>query len=647
MWNTKAGRRVRRCSVALGSGLLVLASPGGARAEVLTGEVSGDRFGESVAWAGDVNGDGVQDFLIGAPGGRGAAGITGTVALYLGLPDGVPASPTLLLEGDVGGDEFGFAVSTAGDVDADGYDDFLVGAPSHDSAGLDAGRTYLFLGGSSPSATPSRSWDGDVSGALFGASLAGGFDFNGDGYRDFAVGAPRSNSGATRAGRVEIYLGSANPATITQPSKFAMNGDFANWGLGHSLDPAGDVNGDRFEDLVAGAPQLFDANSGRVVIWLGQGSTLSAPSRWVLQGEVAADRFGFSVSGAGDRDGDGYDDVLVGAPGHDSQGTDKGAAYVFPGGTTPDPGFDWKTVGATGGDSLGYAVDGGFDLDGDGLPELVAGAPGADDPATSAGEVRLFSGSSHPSRIPDRVFTPTAPQAGFEADDRAGSSVRFIGSANGDAYDDLLIGAPAGNTILGIPAGYVGIIPGDPQVTPVRLLDLSVERTLTGARIRWSLADADELSGLRVQSDRGSGWTPAHPGWLSPAERELEDRVTVVGPVVYRLEGLTRTGSIVILGARSLDEPETRRSGVLARENPFRSQLALVVALPAGPARVAVRDASGRSIRTLWEGEGAGETREFFWDGSDAQGRNVPSGVYFVTLESRTTRTAIKVLRIL
>jgi hypothetical protein len=558
----------------------------------------------------------------------------------------MPASPVFVLEGEVGGDEFGFAVSTAGDVNGDGYDDYLVGAPSHDSAGLDAGRAYLFLGGAIPSGTPAKSWDGDVSGARFGAAVTGGFDFNGDGYGDFAVGAPWSNSGATRAGRVEIYLGSASPATITQPPNFGMNGDFANWGLGYSLDPAGDVNGDGFEDLVAGAPQLFDSNPGRALIWLGQGSTLSPPSRRILVGEVAADRFGFSVSGAGDGNGDGYDEVVVGAPGHDSQGTDKGAVYLFPGGLTADPNFDWKTVGGTGEDSLGYAVDGGFDLDGDGIPDLVAGAPGADDPSSSAGQVQLFYGSSRPSQVPDRIFTPSSPQPGFEADDRAGSAVRFIRSANGDAYDDLLIGAPAGNTDLGIPAGYVEIVPGAPKVTPVRLLDLSVERTLLGARIRWSLADANELSGLRVQSDHGGGWVSVHPGWLSPAEQEFEDRTPVGKAVVYRLQGLTRTGSLVTLGTRSLDGPGTAHPGVLARGNPFRSRLELAAILPVGPARVAVWDAQGRTIRTLWEGNGTGETRDLTWDGSDARGRTMPSGVYFVVLESASTRTATKVLRL-
>src|SRR5262245_14405628 len=126
-------------TLSLGWTASALAGPG-----MLTGVEAGDSFGAAVTGVGDVNGDGIPDFLVGAPGARGAAGITGTVSLFLGNPDSVFTTPDLVIEGEVGGDAFGFAVSAAGDVDGDGYDDFLVGAPRADATAFDAGRVYLF-----------------------------------------------------------------------------------------------------------------------------------------------------------------------------------------------------------------------------------------------------------------------------------------------------------------------------------------------------------------------------------------------------------------------------------------------------------------------------------------------------------------------
>ena len=216
--------------------LLVSSAPAWGNLGMLTGEQSGDQFGRAVAAAGDVNGDGFADFLVGAPGGRGAGGVVGTVSLFLGAADSVFEPAAVVLEGETAGDEFGYAVASAGDVDNDGYDDFVIGAPGNDGSAFQAGRVYLFAGGAS-GVSFVDSWDGDLSGARFGLSVAGGFDFDNDGYDDFAAGAPESNQGATRAGLVKIYLGGSN-MSITQPTAYRLIGDQANWALGWSLDAA-------------------------------------------------------------------------------------------------------------------------------------------------------------------------------------------------------------------------------------------------------------------------------------------------------------------------------------------------------------------------------------------------------------------------
>src|SRR5262245_26267963 len=481
----------------------------------------GDSFGAGVPGAGEANGDGIRDFRVGATGARGAAGITGTVSLFLGTPVSVFATADLVIEGEVGGDAFGFAVSAAGDVDADGYDDFLVGAPRADATAFDAGRVYLFRGGTTVSAVPARFWDGDLAGARFGASVAGGFDFNHDGYMDFATGAPESNQDATRAGQVKIYLGASSVNGITQPTAFRFTGDQANWALGWSMHAAGDVDGDGYGDLIVGAPQPFDVNAGRAVIWFGQSSTVATPSRLVLSGEVGSDRFGYSVSGAGDRNHDSYDDVIVGAPAHDPQGFDKGAAYVFLGGFSVNAIADWKTIGAAALDSLGYAVDGGQDVDGDQISDLVIGAPGSDVTAVDSGEIRLFYGSNYPSTAADSVISPVAPDPGFESEDRFGAAVALCGPVSGGSASEVLAGAPYGNNATGTITGYVDLLPiSTESPVPVRLLSFFALRANGEAELRSQLEDTGLLAGVRLDVER--------PGvWVTPRSRRIAPDLVV------------------------------------------------------------------------------------------------------------------------
>ena len=612
---------------------------------MLTGIQSGDQFGRAVAAAGDVNGDGIADFLVGAPGGHGAAGVTGTVSLYLGAPDSVFEPPALVFEGETAGDEFGYAVAGAGDVDGDGYDDFVVGAPGNDGAAFQAGRVYLFAGGAS-GVSFVNSWDGDIAGARFGLAVAGGFDFDHDGYDDFAAGAPESNQGATRAGLVKIFLGGSN-MTVTQPTAYRFAGDQANWALGWSLDAAGDVDDDNYDDLIAGAPQPYDVNAGRAVIWFGQASSSNTPSRVVLIGETGFDRFGYSVSGAGDRNQDGYDDVLVGAPGHDSQGMDKGAAYVFHGGFNMNLFFDWRVDGLVAGDSLGYAVDGGADTDGDEASDIVIGAPGADNPSGESGEVRLYYGSSLPSTDADTVFVPVVPALGFESDDRLGAAVALAGAIAGGTRSAILAGAPMGNDVSGTITGYVDLFSGraSPPV-PVRLLSFDVVRTAAGAELRWDLEDAVLLSGLRLVTWRQGVETALHSGWLDPETRRYLDANPSQENARYGLWGLDRSGELLLLGYAHLGSPEPLLPRLFLANNPCRETLRVQATLPSGWGQVIVIDTQGRETRRLWEGQSLGETLELRWDGRDSGGREAAPGLYVVTLRGHGAVLTEKVIKL-
>jgi len=631
--------RIDRSRWAAALVLLACFTAGGARAatRTLSGQVAGDRFGGSVAYAGDVNGDGYDDFLVGIPGRNLAGEDAGEVDLYLGRFGVFPEVPDLILPGELAGDAFGAAVSSAGDINRDGYDDFLVGAPGSDTENLDSGRVYLFFGGATPDGVADASWGGDFPAAHFGAAVAGGFDFNGDHRPDFVVGAPNHNGAGLRAGRVTVFLGASG--SIAEAA-YTFDGDFPNWALGHSVDGAGDMNGDGFDEIIAGAPQPFDANSGRAIIWFGSSSTLGQPKRVVLTGEVGTDRFGWDVTGVGDLDGDSRDDVLVGAP---KQGFDNGAIYLYRGGAIVGPGFDWKATGAVGGDLLGTAVDGGFDINGDGTPDMVAGAPGTDDPKDTIGEIHVYYGSASPSVAGDRIEGPVAPNPDFSAGDAFGTTVRFIGSYNGDANAELLAGAPDGNAADGTEAGYVNFLTHADSFTPVRLLAFTAVAEDGAVELRWDLAETDALAGLRLEADRGSGYRPLHEGWLDAVQREYRDgESSLAGARRYRLTALDRGGSTLLLGETRVSTGTLRAS--LAR-NPFRGRAAIQVGAPAGFLRVDLWDVRGRRVARLWNGASSGAL-DLEWNGRDDLGRRAAPGIYFLRVVGAGETLHLRLVRL-
>src|SRR5262245_5620949 len=172
------------------------------------GEGLGDNFGAAVSSAGDVNGDGFSDWLVGDDGYNSHQG---RAYLYLGgknlSPNGTTA-PYLTFTGQNPNDHFGYSVASAGDVNGDGYSDVLVGALNYSASGVNAGRVYLYLGGPSMDNVPDLVLTGETTFSYFSTSMAAVGDLNGDGFGDFMVGAPGF---ASDRGRIYVYYGSAAP----------------------------------------------------------------------------------------------------------------------------------------------------------------------------------------------------------------------------------------------------------------------------------------------------------------------------------------------------------------------------------------------------------------------------------------------------
>lgn len=355
-----------------------------ATALTLSGAEEGAALGGALAGAGDVNGDGYDDVLIGASGmANGALAGAGQVTLHLGSPAGLDPTPSLTLSGSSAGEAFGAAVAGAGDVNGDGYGDVLIGADQHESGGYpECGRAAVYHGSAAGlDAGPTRTYTG-VYGSRLGGAVAGAGDVNGDGYDDVLIGAPGQWAGAVpEVGEVTLYHGSA--AGVGTATAWRLTGDEEGDNLGFALSPAGDLNADGYADVVVGADGSGAGgvpSAGAVLAFHGSASGLEPSPVRTLGGGAEGDHFGAAVSGGGDVDADGYDDVLVGAWAYSGLVNAGGQASLYLGyadddgdGVLGDLDCDDHDAGV--GAASAQAVDG--DGDGYGGPDTTLACPGA------------------------------------------------------------------------------------------------------------------------------------------------------------------------------------------------------------------------------------------------------------------------------
>jgi FG-GAP repeat len=347
----------------------------GALLHVFPEEIQGQAFGAAVAGAGDVNGDGFADIIVGARYDNTMGTFAGSASVFSGL-DG-----SLLHNffGDDPEDRLGAAVAGAGDVDGDGFDDVIVGSIFDNTVAFWAGSARVFSGFTGETL---HEFLGDSSFHLFGSSVAGAGDVNGDGTPDLIVGTQEDDTNGGNAGMARVFSGKDGSILFT------FLGDSAGDSLGLSVNGAGDVNGDGHADLIVGAPLADaaapDGGMARVLSGL-DGSVLLE-----FHGSGDGHHLGSFVSGLGDSDGDGLADLLVGAEFDDGgTGLAVGSARIYSG---ADGSVLKTVVGSQPGGRLGFAVAGAGDVDGDGLADLIVGAPYHDAAGWDTGRAEVYSG---------------------------------------------------------------------------------------------------------------------------------------------------------------------------------------------------------------------------------------------------------------
>ncbi len=392
----------------------------------LNGNVTGDRFGTTIASAGDVNGDGYADFLVGAPGSYQASDYPGKVYLFLGGAE--PGKPALELSGEAVGDRFGIALTSCGDINGDGYGDFAVGADKNDQGGIDAGKVYIYHGGKELDATPDITLTGERFNDWFGTALAGGSDINGDNVPDLLVGS--SYAGKKYSGIVYVFLGGAS---ITKPA-VVLEGEASGDSYGERVAMLGDVSGDGIDDFAVSSyyhNSSKQRNSGKVYIYQG-GPVISTKPWQTIEGKRPQANFGFALASAGDVNGDGMVDIAIGAPG-DGPNTE-GVVYLYLGGPViRDPAA--TIYGQNPKDLYGYDVCGG-NVDSDAYSDLIIGTPFADIGDYRSGRVEIFCGSETFDTINDFHIN------GNGADAQCGTALAYVPKFFGRKGGLYLIGSP-------------------------------------------------------------------------------------------------------------------------------------------------------------------------------------------------------------
>jgi hypothetical protein len=554
---------------------------------VINGIAAGDSLGVSVSDLGDINGDGIADLIIGAPGADPNGSSSGaSYVVFGGTTLGSNGSFDLssldgyngfVINGLATGDQLGFSVSGAGDVNGDGIADLVIGAPDNaPTSGTSS--SYVVFGGTTIGADGSldlASLNGSngfiTSFDKLGYSVSGAGDINRDGFDDVVIGVPDANDYETGAGYVVFgQAGSFDPvldlSTVNGSNGFAVNGTILGVSTGGSVSSAGDVNGDGIDDLLIGGSGI-DVREGPVSAYVVFGQTqgfeaslslanLDGNNGFRIDGIEDSSYATVLVSSAGDINGDGFDDLIAGSPNR-YRDASRGSSFIVFGGSnvgaegivnasTLNGSNGLAIGGVTTDDSAGFSISGAGDINNDGIADLIIGIGGSDRPDGNGqtfvdaayvvyGSTDIGPDSTGILNLSNLNGSNGIVLNGITVDLGSPFSVSGAGDVNADGIDDVIIGTPSANTsyvVFGSAVSPSDPTPEDPTVNPTAVNDRGMTSLNTPLTLNVIANDTDangnplQISSFDTTSTQGGSITLNDNGTVD----DLSDDLLVYTP---------------------------------------------------------------------------------------------------------------------
>ena len=602
-------------------------TPQGMTRLTITGSGAFTSLGRSVTIAGDLNGDGYDDLVVGG----GDESVSGgwKVYIFFGGP-AMDTIPDLTLKSSVSDEMFGISVAYAGDLNGDGYDDLIVGAYNGNIlAGPAIGKAYIFFGGPAMDSIPDVILVGEASGDGFGRTVACAGDVNGDGYPDVIVAAPYSSAAGLNDGRALIYFGGA---VVDSLPDVIITGSVYTENLGNSVAGAGDVNGDGYDDVIIGAwtnDLVGGNNGGKAYLYLG-GPSMDNVIDLSYNGIASFDYFGVWVAGVGDVNGDGYDDLLITARGVNA----RGRVALFYGGASLNTVVDLTLNGEAALNYFGDRTAPAGDINGDGHADLIVAAEGYNN---YTGKVYVYFGGASMDTVADMSFT------GEAAGDRFGSGVAGGGDLNGDGFPDIVVGAYR-NSNGGTYSGRVYVYLSSAGPLPIRLTSFTALQVGSRAvRLNWMTLSEVNNYGFEIQRRRAGDDSfvmcpdariPGHGTTNVPCRYQFEDSTAPSGEVSYRLKQIDLDGSVHYSDPASVSVHDGSEAAEFSLEqnypNPFNPTTLIGYQIPAAAlVTMKIYDIFGREVTTL-----VNETKQPGHHTARFDGSRLASGVYFCSLHA-------------